>query len=485
MSSQQPGAQALGQGPFRKVNWTPVEKFLFRILFIATILFVIPVEGKWYEQFFASRSFFWYLSSLAGYRPNFVQLETESGRWGWGGYATWGVIALIAIAAALIWTFIARKSKRTNYNTLYYWTWVVIRYRIALGIIAFGFLKVYPMQMPYPPLSNLLTDLGDYNTYKIYWQHVGISIWYEIVLGYVEVIGGVLMLFRSTAAIGALINAGVLFNIAHANFGYDGGVHVYSSFFVLFSLIILLPYLVNLWRVFIRKEDITPYNFFPVLKTKKQRTFFYSTKFIIVFTFTLLYAVLRYQVHYNEGYLKEPVNAALTNAAGLYNVSEFRLNNKVLPYNPLDSIRWQNVIFEKWGTLVYKVNKPFLISLNNGTPNLKNVDRNYELAGIAGGRRFLYYEIDSARQLLYLQDKNKRGRDGEERSRNARENLNKRKKNTTDSTEKKLTWHYQRPSATQIILEGLNDNNDSIYVVLDKIDRQLPIQIKRSAFNNN
>ena len=471
------------EGPFRKRIWTAAEKFLFRVLFIAAIFFIIPLESRWYEQFFASRSFFWYLSSLAGYRPNLVQLETESGRWGIGGYAAWGAIALIAIAGALIWSFIARNSKRTNYNTLYYWTWTAIRYRIALGIIAFGFLKVYPMQMPYPPLSNLLTDFGDYNTYKIYWQHVGVSIWYEIVLGYVEVIGGVLMLFRSTAAIGALINAGVLFNIAHANFGYDGGVHVYSSFFVLFSLIILIPYFINLWKVFIRKEDTVPYHFYPVLKNKRQKIAFYGAKFLIVCAFTILYAILRYDVHYNDGYLKEPINPSLPDAAGIYNVTEFRLNNKTLPYNPLDSVRWQNVALEKWGTLAYKVHKPFSISLNNGTPSLKNVDRNYELAGIAGGRRFLYYEIDSVRQVLYLQDKNKKERDGTERSRSARQNPGRRKANERDSAEKRLTWHYQRPSATQIILEGLNDNNDSIYVVLDKIDRPFPIQIKRSSFN--
>ncbi|MBN9296013.1 MAG: hypothetical protein J0I41_03330 [Filimonas sp.] len=462
-----------------EARWTATQKFFFRALFLFTIPFIIPFEPKFYQQFFASKTFFSYLSALANFRPNFIQLQTTSGRWGFGGYATWGVIALGAFAGAAIWTVIVRKKNRANYNLLYYWTSVTIRYRIAIGLIAFGFLKVYPMQMPYPALSNLITDFGDYNTYKIYWQHVGVSTWYEIVLGLVEVIGGVLMFFRATTAIGAIINAGVLFNIAHANFAYDGGVHVYSSFFVLFSLFLLVPYIHNLWRVFVQGKDILPVKYSPVLNTKTKKWLFYSAKTVVVLLFTVVYAAGRYQVHYKDGFLKDPVNPALPNATGYYNVTEFKLNNQVLPYNPLDSVRWQNVVFEKWGTLVYKVNKPFPISLANGTPNANNVERSYELAGIAGGRRFLYYEFDQKKQELYLQDKAGRGEEREGRN-SAKQSGTKGKKGAAKAQPDKLTWHYERPTANRIILQGLTEKKDSIYVVLDRVDRPFPIQITRS-----
>jgi hypothetical protein len=467
------------------LQWTATQRFFFRALLLFTIPFVIPVEPRWYQQFFEAKSFFWYLSSLAGFRPNFVQLQSPSGRWGIAGYATWGAIALGALAGAAIWTFLVRKKKIANYNQLYYWTTAAIRYRIAIGLIAFGFLKVYPMQMPYPALSNLLTDFGDYNTYKIYWQHVGVSTWYEVVLGFVEVIGGILMFFRGTTALGAIINAGVLFNIAHANFAYDGGVHVYSSFFVLFSLILLVPYLVNLWRVFVLQQDLVPLRYGPVLNTKVKKALYYAVKISFVLLFTVVYAALRYKVHYKEGYLKDPINAALPAVTGVYNVTEFRLNNKPLPYNPLDSVRWQNVVFEKWGTLVYKVNKPFPISLANGTPNANSANRSYELAGIAGGRRFLYYEADSAKQLLYLQDKQGKGEDGEGRANRKKADAGKKaavKKQTpaTGAAAAQLVWHYERPTSDRIILQGRNDNKDSIYVVLDRIERPFPIEIKRA-----
>lgn len=447
-------------------SWSETNKFFVRSLFLLTLLFVIPIEARWYQSFFNARSFFWYLSSLTGYRPNFIQISGESGRWGLASYASWAVAGAIALGGAAIWTWIGRRYDRINYDALYYWTQVLIRYRIALGLIAFGFLKVYPMQMPYPPLSNLLTDLGDYNTYKIYWQHVGVSIWYEVVLGFVEVIGGVLMFFRPTMAIGAIINAGVLFNIAHANFAYDGGVHVYSSFFVLFSILLLVPYIIRLWKVFVLKQDVEAFGYAPSLHTKTQRYLYFGAKIAVLFSFTILYAWLRYNVHYKEGYLKVPINKGLPQVEGYYNVNLFSKNGQVLPLDPSDSLRWQDVVFEKWGTMVYRVNKPFPISLANGTPNPSNLDRKYELAGIGGGRRFLYYEVDTVKQLLLFQDKNSKAEEGEGRSNNSK----------TKVKVPVYAWHYTRPSANSIILDGLNDQKDSVHVELQRIERPFPIQ---------
>lgn len=374
----------------------------------------------------------------------------------------------ISIVVALIWTYIVRKKDPQQYNKLYYWLRVIVRYRIALGIIAFGFLKFYPMQMPSPSLANLETELGDYNTYKLYWQQVGVSIWYEVVLGIVEIVGGILLFFRSTTALGAVINIGVLGNIAHANIAYDGSVHVYSSFFVLLSLFILVPYVPYLWRLLIKGEDVVPHYYYPpVNKTIKN-----TVKYTFIFTFTILYGVLRYDIHYNQGYLKDPITPGLANAAGVYHVTTFKLNGKELPYSPVDAIRWQQVILEKWSTLVYKVYKPFTISLPNGDPQPKDVDRTYELAGIAGGRRFLYYKADTVKGLLFLQDK-ARKISWEDRS---------KKKKDTKADEPQLVWRYTREGGDRIILSGYNDTKDSIYAVLDRIKVQYPLQSKRSEY---
>jgi len=75
-----------------------------------------------------------------------------------------------------------------------------------LGLIAFGFIKFFPMQMPFPSLANLNTDIGEYAPFKLYWQIVGVSYKYEIFLGFLEIAAGSLLFFRPTVVIGAIIN---------------------------------------------------------------------------------------------------------------------------------------------------------------------------------------------------------------------------------------------------------------------------------------
>jgi len=486
--AEKPAAAPVKTEEYSGRAWAGWEKFLFRGAFIFFIVLVVPFDYTWYVKLFQVKTFFAFLNTLTGYRTNFYVLHTESGKWGLGAYVSWGIAFLIALGGAIIWSLIAIKSKRTNYNALYYWLRVIVRYRIAIGIIAFGFLKFYPMQMPTPSLSNLDANFGDYNTYKIYWQVVGVSLWYEVVLGIVEILGGILVLFRQTTAIGAVLVGGVLYNVAHANIAYDGGVHVYSSLFVLYSLFILIQYAPNLWKLLIKGENVTPHYYYPKLQKKWQRIAFYSAKYVITIVFTILFGILRYDVHYHVGQLKHSITPGLKDATGYYNVTEFRLNNKDIPYSPLDSVRWQNAVFEKWSTLVYKVNKPFSISLQNGTPNPKDVDRSYELAGIAGGRRFLFYTADLKKSQLTLQDKNRPplfDDDGNLRVA-ATATQGKKKHGKKDQGKKdrsKLVWTFSRPSADRIILSGLNEKKDSIYVVLDRVKKDYPIRINRGNYS--
>src|SRR5262249_51825462 len=155
----------------------------------------------------------------------------------------WIITLAVAIAGGLIWTWIARlrKKERSEYNSLYYWLRVVVRYRAGIGIIGFGFTKLLPVQMPYPSLGVLNTNFGDLTAQKIFWLSVGIVPWYQIFTGIVEVAAGTLLFFRKTTTLGAILLFGALGDIVYVNFAYDGGVHGYSSYFVLLSAFLLIP----------------------------------------------------------------------------------------------------------------------------------------------------------------------------------------------------------------------------------------------------
>ena len=68
-----------------------------------------------------------------------------------------------------------------------------------------------------------------------------------------------------------------------------------------------------------------------------------------------------------------------------------------------------------------------------------------------GERRYFYYDADTVNQVLYLQNKNRAHKD------------------------EKQVLRYSRPSATRIVLSGVNEFNDSIYVVLDKSSKEYPL----------
>ena len=121
-------------------------------------------------------------------------------------------------------------------------------------------------------------------------------------------------------------------------------------------------------------------------------------------------------------------------------------------------MRWEDAVFEEWATLAFKVNRKEKIDQSNG-PSLKpsgglvdDIDRGWEAAGVQG-RHFFYYEVDTVNHVLHLQNKNKSYR------------------------EEKQELHYNKPSDSRLVLSGLNEFKDSIYVVLDKIDKKYPVTL--------
>lgn len=450
--------------------WTNAQKIGFRISFIFLLAIIIPFDVTWFQKLFSVKSTFDFFHVLSGYMPRYINISSESGKWGVASYSTLATALIFAFIIGGLWTALAKRKGRSEYNELYYWLKVIVRYRVALGIIAFGYIKLFPVQMPYPSLASLNTDFGNFSGYKLYWHAIGLVPWYQVFLGFVEVSAGVLLLFRPTLALGALINFGVLYNIAHANHAYDGGVHLYSAYLSILSLFLLLEYIPGVYKLLVKRQDVQPYNYVPSYRSKYLNLLLRTTKYIVAFAFIIFYGYLRYELHYVKLETKEPVTVAIKGIKGYYNVAEFRKNNELIQPSPTDSIQWQNVIFEKYSTMIYQVNKPIQVPQSNGSRQEKDIDRNYELTGIAGGRKFMYYEADTIKKTLHLYDKSLsvvRNRE-----------LERAKKNNKPRIPQ-MILHYEQPDPNTILLEGRNEANDLLRIVLKKEDRKYAVQIVR------
>ena len=522
--------------------WSNGQKIAFRIAFIFFISLAIPNSAEWYDT----------VIHINWTRLNYRDLY-DIARFGSGinifgdrlfgstllGYANWIITLLISIAGGLIWTLIVRRrgTERKEYNTLYYWLRVIVRYRAGIGIIGFGFTKLLPVQMPYPGLGLLNTNFGDMTAQKIFWLSVGIVPWYQVFAGVVECLAGTLLFFRKTTTLGAILLIGALGDIVYVNFAYDGGVHVYSSYFVLLAAFLLVDDLPKVYNLLIRERYTVPVTFYPTFSARWLRVTRIGLKSLTIFLFlgVLFYLQL---VNFLYDPYKQPAVAGVRTLRGNYAVTEFRLNNKVIPYSPLDSLGWHEVEFENWSSLSYTVNKRTPLDLSNGggAPQ-QDVNRTFEITGVAGGRRVFHYYADTVDKVLYLEDKykvpEKRNGDGDQAGAGnkpgGRRKGRKKDGNGPEATyasgvektpkdEKDKSWipatalahignevdqidpraastrrdrEYAQAkwekrnrmilrydtidNGNRVILSGVNEKNDSVYIVLDRIDRNFAL----------
>lgn len=510
--------------------WKGYQKIAFRIAFIFFVAISIPNNAEWYQHVF---NIDW---TRLHYRDLYDIARFGSGINFFGntlfgsplyGYANWIITLLVAIAGGLLWTFIdsRRQQPAQEYSNLYYWLRVIVRYRAGIGIIGFGFTKLLPVQMPFPSLGLLDTNFGDFSAQKIYWLIIGIVPWYQVFAGIVEVAAGTLLFFRKTTTLGAALLVGALGDIVYVNFAYDGGVHVYSSYFVLLGAFLLVQDIPKLYSLLIQERLTVPVYYFPVFKKLLQYTRIgLKAGVIILFLGVLYYLQL---VNYWYDPYKQPSTAGVRTLRGNYRVTEFRINNQVLPYNPLDSVRWQQVTFERWTSLTYRVNRATFIDLSNGGGDpMRDINRTFELTGTGGGQRVFHYYADTIDHVLYLQDKYKPipdrrnrvagvGGDQNYRLNNglAEEKKQAAKKDSAEQAfipasawahigdenhmidkrvwtarrdrefatqpknenRKKMILHYETTDGSHVVLNGIDENKDSIHIVLDRIDRSYKI----------
>lgn len=402
------------------------QKLGFRVLFIYFLLQALPLDWKSYSYLFSVN---WLqlqyqdIFNLAHYTTRFSAGEP--------GYGDWGILLLIAIVGGIIWSAI---KKEADYDQLFYWLRVILRYRLALALLAYGFVKLFPLLAPYPSLSQLNTPYGHFNRWKLFSLSLGIVPSYELFLGLVEIVIAALLLNRRTASIGAFIFLIFCGNIFMSNLAYEGGDQIYSLLLISFAFVVFSVDLIRIVRLLILQLPTAADSFKPVYSNRGLRI---ALKGLFVLLFVVVYGFKTG----SGGPAQYPANRGLAAVAGLYNVSLFRLNQDTIAYSLTDSSRWQDVVFEEWNTVSIRSNRAVPIDSNNRHWLYReNEARKYEREG-ANWRQYYSYTIDSVSQTLVLNPG---------------------------------AWvlHYSRPDAEHIILSGLTPQKDSVYAVLDKIPKK-------------
>jgi uncharacterized membrane protein YphA (DoxX/SURF4 family) len=242
------------------IGWSTAHRFAFRLVFSFLVLAVFPFPfnsfgGSVYQIGFYERMWFAVASWLSKHVLHLPPTPSVAAPFllvdNTNGYVELLCFVVLAALAAIVWTLLDRK--RPDYRTLHEWLRIYVRYALGFTMLGYGMDKVFALQFnsSLPGPDRLAEPLGNYSPFALMWTFMGYSKPYTIFAGAGEVIGGVLLLFRRTTTLGAIIICGVMANVVALDFSYGVALKILVSFYLLLAIFLLVPDFPRLVNVFV------------------------------------------------------------------------------------------------------------------------------------------------------------------------------------------------------------------------------------------
>ena len=343
-------------------NWKLSRKISFRFFCSFFILYIfpfplnsVPFGGEinkisekilgWYYAAFEYVTVFWHWLT-PGVGKTLLNLENPITIFTNGsGDTTYDYVLvltmiLLSILICIGWSILDRNRK--NYNTAYYWLCVLIRYYLAVIMLSYGFSKVFHLQMPYPYLSRLVQPYGDSSPMGLAWTYVGQSKAFSAFVGWSEVICGLLLFFRKTTLVGALLTLIVMGNVVVVNLCYDIPVKLFSSVLEIMALYLAAPYLKKIYQAFIQHKPIHINNYYQPVFTKRWQAIGIKILKVLIIADALFSGVkgsIDQGKQYGDNAPKPPLY-------GIYNTVLVVRNNDTIPPLTTDTSRWKQIIVQ-------------------------------------------------------------------------------------------------------------------------------------------
>ena len=422
----------------QNVQWPLWKKLLFRFFFIFISLYLVP--WTWLDGILVKIKAEWLTKWYSDAEDWAVRLANDkifhikkvlvpvagSGDTSWG-WAQLYLFLSLGVVGCVVWSLIDHRRK--NYVRLDYWLCLFTRYYLALVAFSYGIIKIFMLQMPFPNLSMQATYLGDLLPMRLSWLFMGYSGPYQFFSGAMEVLTGILLLFRRTATLGTLFAAGVFLNVMVMNLSYDIPVKIFSMRLELFSLFLIAHEKDRLISFFVKNKPAQPGHLYNVTFTKRWLKITRAALKLIFIGAILVFDVYQTYDRYKQ---VNTIPRAGPIAIGMYDVETFVVNKDTIPPLLTDTLRWQDIIFERrFGTV--KSSDPLFRKLYN--------------------RGHFIYTVDTVKQTLGF-------------------------KKLPQDTTFGFFFTYQIPDDRTILLRG-KSISDSLFVVLKKSKRHFQLAEKQ------
>jgi len=251
-------------------------------------------------------------------------------------------MAFVSAVGTVVWSITGRNTK--NYNKLLYWLTVIVRYYVAITMVAYGSFKVIKLQFPSPSPGKLIEPLGNMSPMGLAWTYLGYSVGFNYFAGCAELLCGLLLFFRKTTTLGAIIGLVVAGNIMAINYCFDVPVKILSTFLVLMCIFLLLTEFTRLVNFFFKNTTALPSNLSPHrFKDRWKNITLAVIKYALV-----VYVVLGTLIGAVQSGAEYGDSAKKPALYGLYKVETFVKNHDTLPPLTTDTNRWSKFIIGRY-----------------------------------------------------------------------------------------------------------------------------------------
>ena len=244
-----------------------------------------------------------------------------------------------ATAATVIWSLLDRSRK--NYAELHKWFRLFLRFALAGQLLAYGFVKVFLLQMSYPSLTRLLQPFGTFSPMGMLWNSMGSAPAYQMFTGSAEVLGGLLLIIPRTATLGALIGLADMIQVFTLNMTYDVPAKLHAFHLILLSCFLLAPDVPRLVRFLLLNRATAPSTQVKLFRSVRANRIALAAQVIFGLWLVAFFS------HQCWGYWNRAGGGRpLPPLYGIWEVKQMSVDEQ--PRLPLltDSTRWRRAIFD-------------------------------------------------------------------------------------------------------------------------------------------
>ena len=364
----------------QQAYWSLPQKVAFRFFFVFFVLYcifvpsdVLPLYGKVFYPFinFFQGFIIWAAKNVLHIVINPVTRGLgDSGGDSTFDYLLYLFVIILSALVTIIWSYTGRKT--ANYNKLFYWQIVVLRYFVAFTMILFSTAKIFGVQFPPPGIGRLMERIGDMSPMGLAWTYMGYSHAFNYFTGLSELLCAGLLFFRRTIRVGATLGIILLVNIVAINFCFDVCVKLSSTTLLLMCFFILIPDRERFINFFFRNDIIFPAHLAPHRFTEKWKNIaLISVKCVLII----------FAVYWNCNLMEEQIatysfvgyNVKKPPLYGLYQIETFVSGRDTLQPLSTDTTRWNKFWISRPGLATVQLMNDSIKGYNFNPDTLKHM----------------------------------------------------------------------------------------------------------------